>query len=74
VRALAGFDAATIATTHQFCHQMLEGLGVAGDRDPRAVFAESIDDLVGEVVGRLLRAQVRRGAPPPTRRSPTPRR
>jgi exodeoxyribonuclease V beta subunit len=50
VRALAGFDAATIATTHQFCHQMLEGLGVAGDRDPRAVFAESIDDLVGEVV------------------------
>src|SRR5689334_19117046 len=30
-RALAQFDAATIATTHQFCQQMLAGLGVAGD-------------------------------------------
>ncbi len=50
VRALAGFDAATIATTHQFCQQMLAGLGVAGDSDPRAVFVESVDDLVGEVV------------------------
>ena len=50
VRALAGFDAATIATTHQFCQQMLAGLGVAGDADPRAEFVESIDDLVAEVV------------------------
>ncbi|MCX6462275.1 MAG: UvrD-helicase domain-containing protein, partial [Pseudonocardiales bacterium] len=50
VRALAGFDAATIATTHQFCQQMLAGLGVAGDSDPQAVFVESIDDLVAEVV------------------------
>jgi exodeoxyribonuclease V beta subunit len=49
-RALAGFDAATIATTHQFCQQMLAGLGVAGDSDPDAVFVESIDDLIAEVV------------------------
>jgi exodeoxyribonuclease V beta subunit len=49
-RALAQFDAATIATTHQFCQQMLAGLGVAGDGDPDAVFAESIDDLLTEVV------------------------
>ncbi|MFC4950558.1 UvrD-helicase domain-containing protein [Pseudonocardia sp. GCM10023141] len=49
-RALGQFDAATIATTHQFCQQMLAGLGVAGDRDPDAVFVESIDDLVTEVV------------------------
>ena len=49
-RALAGFDAATIATTHQFCSQMLAGLGVAGDRDPDTVFVESIDDLIAEVV------------------------
>ncbi|GAA1333172.1 UvrD-helicase domain-containing protein [Pseudonocardia xinjiangensis] len=48
--ALTQFDAATIATTHQFCQQMLAGLGVAGDGDPDAVFAESIDDLVTEVV------------------------
>ncbi|QJY49819.1 UvrD-helicase domain-containing protein [Pseudonocardia broussonetiae] len=49
-RALAGFDAATIATTHQFCQQMLAGLGVAGDTDPGAEFVESIDDLISEVV------------------------
>src|SRR5690349_13044775 len=29
--ALAGFDAATIATTHQFCQLVLKSLGVAGD-------------------------------------------
>src|SRR4051794_17788530 len=33
VHALATFDAATIATTHQFCQQMLAGLGVAADAD-----------------------------------------
>nr|MBA3906584.1 UvrD-helicase domain-containing protein [Pseudonocardiales bacterium] len=49
-RALATFDAATIATTHQFCSQMLAGLGVAGDADPDAVFVESIEDMVTEVV------------------------
>jgi exodeoxyribonuclease V beta subunit len=49
-RALAQFDAATIATTHQFCQQMLAGLGVAGDGDPDAVFVDSIDDLLTEVV------------------------
>ena len=49
-RALAGFDAATIATTHQFCQQMLAGLGVAGDADADAEFVESIDDLRTEVV------------------------
>jgi exodeoxyribonuclease V beta subunit len=46
--ALAEFDAATIATTHQFCGQMLTTLGVAGDADD-AVFVESVDDLVVEV-------------------------
>ncbi|HEV7469053.1 MAG TPA: UvrD-helicase domain-containing protein [Pseudonocardia sp.] len=48
--ALAHFDAATIATTHQFCQQMLAGLGVAGDSDPDAEFVEHVDDLVTEVV------------------------
>ena len=33
--ALAGFDAATIATTHQFCSMVLDSLGVAGDTDSR---------------------------------------
>ncbi|MGI5132579.1 UvrD-helicase domain-containing protein [Pseudonocardia sp. CA-107938] len=49
-RSLAQFDAATIATTHQFCQQMLAGLGVAGDRDADAVFVESVEDLLTEVV------------------------
>ena len=52
-RALAGFDAATIATTHSFCSQMLAGLGMAADADPSAVFVEDIDDLVREVVDDL---------------------
>ncbi len=49
-RALRGFDAATIATTHEFCQRMLAGLGVAGDADADAVFMESIEDLIVEVV------------------------
>lgn len=52
-RALAGFDEATIATTHSFCSQMLAGLGLAADADPAAQFVEDIDDLVKEVVDDL---------------------
>ena len=51
--ALADFDAATIATTHQFCQQVLTGLGVAGDSEPGATLVESLDDLVVEVVDDL---------------------
>ncbi len=55
--ALADFDAATIATTHQFCQQVLVGLGVAGDSEPGAVLVEDLDDLTVEVAGDLyLRA------------------
>src|SRR3954470_20393648 len=48
--ALASFDAATIATTHQFCQIVLRSLGVAGDTDTGAALVESLDDLVVEVV------------------------
>ncbi|HUP70087.1 MAG TPA: UvrD-helicase domain-containing protein [Acidimicrobiales bacterium] len=48
--ALADFDAATIATTHEFCHHVLNGLGVAGDVDRDVVFVENPNDLVDEVV------------------------
>jgi len=68
--ALAEFDAATIATTHQFCRQMLAGLGVAGDSDPDAEFVEHTDDLVTEVVDDFyVRKYAARGAgrPPFTR-------
>ncbi|MDQ3382317.1 MAG: UvrD-helicase domain-containing protein [Actinomycetota bacterium] len=48
--ALASFDAATIATTHQFCQQVLRSLGVAGDTDSNARLVEDLDDLLVEVV------------------------
>ncbi len=51
--ALADFDAATIATTHGFCHQMLAGLGIAADLDHDVTFAESTGDLVTDVATDL---------------------
>ena len=73
VEALAAFDAATIATTHQFCSMVLGSLGVAGDTDARARLVEDLDELLAEVVDDLyLRAfAYARGRRRP---SPTPRR
>ncbi len=67
VHALATFDAATIATTHQFCQQMLAGLGVAAGADPDALFVESVDDLLTEVVDDFYVRKYgdRAGGPPP---------
>jgi exodeoxyribonuclease V beta subunit len=48
--ALADFDAATITTTHGFCHRVLSGLGVTGDVERDAVFVEDLTDIVDEVV------------------------
>ena len=53
MRALGDFDAATIATTHGFCQEVLGGLGVAGDLEPDAVLVEDVGDLLGEVVDDL---------------------
>ncbi len=52
-QAVAEFDAATIATTHGFCLQMLAGLGVAADVDPDLTFTESTADVTAEVVRDL---------------------
>jgi len=52
-RALADFDAATIATTHGFCQQVLSGLGVAGDVERDVAFVEDLTDLREEVVDDL---------------------
>ena len=52
-RALAGFDAATIATTHGFCQEVLGGLGIDGDVEPDAVFVEDVSDLLSDVVDDL---------------------
>ena len=51
--ALAGFDAATIATTHQFCQLVLRSLGVAGDTDAGVTLVENLDELVAEIVDDL---------------------
>ena len=52
-RALADFDAATIATTHGFCQEVLGGLGVAGDVERGCELVEDVRDLVEEVVDDL---------------------
>jgi exodeoxyribonuclease V beta subunit len=54
--ALAGFDAATIATTHEFCSMVLRSLGVAGDTEAGVTLAESLDDLVTQIVDDLYLA------------------
>jgi exodeoxyribonuclease V beta subunit len=52
-RAVASFDAATIATTHGFCQEVLGGLGIAGDLEPDVTFVEDLGDLVADVVDDL---------------------
>lgn len=51
--AVAAFDAATIATTHQFCQLVLKSLGVAGDTDSGVTLVESLEELVTEIVDDL---------------------
>lgn len=64
-QALSSFDAATIATIHQFCQLVLRGLGVAGDTDADATLAENLDDLLVEVVDdTYLRGFGRADGPP----------
>jgi exodeoxyribonuclease V beta subunit len=65
--ALSAFDAATIATTHGFCHQMLLGLGSVGDSDEHEVLVEQVDDVVDEALtDRWVRRFGRVGALAPT--------
>ena len=54
--ALANFDAATIATTHEFCGSVLKSLGVAGDTATGVRLEENLDDLVTEIVDDLYLA------------------
>ncbi len=66
VRAASEFDAATIATTHSFCQQMLDGLGMSGNSEPGVTMVESVDDLLREVVDDLyLRKYASSDADPP---------
>ncbi len=63
VQALADFDAATIATTHGFCQEVLGGLGVAGDLEPDAELVEDVERPARRGRRRPLRAPLhdRRG-------------
>ena len=63
--AVASFDAATIATTHGFCQEVLGGLGIAGDLEPDVTFVEDLSDLVSEVVDDLYVRRFSHGEPPP---------
>jgi exodeoxyribonuclease V beta subunit len=67
--ALADFDAATIATTHGFCLEMLSGLGVDGDLEPDHTFAEDVTDLVDEVVDDLYIRRFQKDGDPPFSRA-----
>jgi exodeoxyribonuclease V beta subunit len=53
-RAVADFDAATIATTHGFCQEVLAELGTVGDLDPDTEFAEDVSDLLEEALDDLF--------------------
>jgi exodeoxyribonuclease V beta subunit len=67
-RALADFDAATIATIHGFCQEVLGGLGIAGDVERDVEFLEDVSDLVDEVVDDLyVRRFHKQGQPAFTR-------
>ncbi len=62
--ALADFDAATIATTHGFCQQMLTRLGVLADVDPDATMVGDVADLVSEVTDDVYLRRYASAAPP----------
>ncbi|WP_245851829.1 UvrD-helicase domain-containing protein [Mobilicoccus massiliensis] len=65
IDALATFDSATIATTHQFCQTVLRSLGVAGDTERDAQLVDDVSDLLREVVDDLyLRGFARDEATP----------
>ena len=53
-RAVADFDAATIATIHGFCQQVLRALGFAVGADPDATLLPDQRELVTAVVDDLL--------------------
>ncbi len=63
--ALAEFDAATIATTHEFCQTMIDELGVLGDHESDATFTDTLTDLAHEVAGDCYLARFAADQVPP---------
>ena len=68
-KALADFDAATIATTHGFCQHVLSGLGVAGDVESDVTFTDDARDLITDVVDDLYVRRFFHGERPPFTRA-----
>jgi exodeoxyribonuclease V beta subunit len=62
-RAVSDFDAATIATTHGFCQEVLSGLGIASDIEHDVTLEEDLSPLVEEVVDDLYVRRYYRGGP-----------
>ena len=52
-QAVADFDAATITTTHGFCHLVLASLGVSGSVGLGAILTEDAGDVLDEAVEDL---------------------
>jgi exodeoxyribonuclease V beta subunit len=67
--AVASFDAATIATTHGFCQEILGGLGIAGNLEPDVAFVEDLSDLVSDVVDDLYVRRFSHGGKPAFKRA-----
>ena len=67
--ALVSFDAATIATIHQFCQLVLRSLGVAGDTDASAILVEDLEQLTTETVDDLYLARFGGEEKPPWSRA-----
>lgn len=59
-RAIAGLDAASIMTIHQFCQAMLDELGVLATADPQATLTEDLPLLLDQVVDDLYLARYAR--------------
>jgi exodeoxyribonuclease V beta subunit len=60
--AVADFDAATIATIHGFCQQVLSHVGFAGDVERDVDFLEDPRELTAQVVDDLLVQRLHRNA------------
>jgi exodeoxyribonuclease V beta subunit len=64
-RAVAGLDAASIMTIHQFCQAMLDELGVLAEQDPQATLVEDLTLTVDQVVEDLYLARYARNVQGP---------
>lgn len=62
-RAVADFDAATIATTHQFCQEVLHGLGTIGDLERDVTLVEDALELEDEALADLFVRRFHREVP-----------